>query len=148
MAVTGQAASLDADSMIVTPLGKGSVFELGSVSSSRSSSNLIDLRVRFHCANSVWQWIRSFSVHVISPGRKNPVCAMHKAPEMSASRWSFASSSERMRMRRPRVIRRRSFLFRSPWNPLIPLLMRCRPLLPNGSVLSPRSMSSDFRAVR
>jgi len=80
MAVTGQAASLEADSVILTPLRKGSVFELGSVSSSRSSSNCMYLRVRFHCANSVWPWIRSFAVHVISPARGNPVCAMYKAP--------------------------------------------------------------------
>jgi hypothetical protein len=80
MAVTGQAASLEADSVIVTPLRKGSVFELGSVSSSRSSSNWMDHRVRFHCANSVWLWIRSFAVHVISPARRNQACAMQKAP--------------------------------------------------------------------
>jgi len=79
MAVTGQVASLDADSVIVTPLRMGSVFELGSASSSRSSSNWIDLRVRFHCANSVLPWIRSFAVHVISPACRNPACAMQKA---------------------------------------------------------------------
>jgi hypothetical protein len=80
MAVTGQAASLDADSGIVTALWKGSVFELGSVSCSRSSSNCIDLQVRFHCANSVWAWIRLFAVHVMSPAHRYPVCAMQKAP--------------------------------------------------------------------
>jgi len=58
MAVTGQAASLDADGVIVTPLRKGSVFELHSVSSSWSTSNWIDLWVRFHRANSLWPWIR------------------------------------------------------------------------------------------
>jgi len=79
MAVTGQTASLDADSVIMTPLRKGSVFELGSVRSSRYSSNLIDLRVRFHCPNSVWPWIRSFAVHVISPACRNPASAMQKA---------------------------------------------------------------------
>jgi hypothetical protein len=79
MAVTGQAASLDADSVIVTSLRKGSVFELASVSSSQSSSNWIDLRVKLHCANSMWPWIRSFAVHVISPARRNPACAMQKA---------------------------------------------------------------------
>jgi len=80
MAVTGQAASLDADSVTVTPLRKGSVFELGSLSSSWSSLNLIDLRVRFHCANSVWPWIRAFAVHVISPAHRNPACAKQKGP--------------------------------------------------------------------
>jgi len=79
MAVTGQAVLLAADSVIVTPLRKGSGFELGSVRSSRYSSNWIDLRVRFHCANSVCPWVRSFAVHVISPARRNPACAMQKA---------------------------------------------------------------------
>jgi len=51
-------------------------------------------------------------------------------------------------MRRPHVIGRRSFLFCSPWNRLIPLIIRCRRWLPNGSVLSPRSMWSDFTPVR
>jgi len=79
MAMTGQAASLDAHSVIVTALRKGSVFELLSVSCSRSSSNSIDLRLRFHCANSVWPLISSFAVHDISPARRNPTCAMQKA---------------------------------------------------------------------
>ena len=46
------------------------------------------------------------------------------------------------------MIGRRSFLFGSPWNRLIPLMMRCRPWLANGSVLSPRSMWGDFMPVR
>jgi len=78
--VTGQAASLEAESVILTLLRNGSVTELGSLSSCRSSTNWIDLRVRFHCANSVWPWTRMFAVHVISPARRNPVCAMEKAP--------------------------------------------------------------------
>jgi len=80
MAVIRQAASLAADSVIVTPLRQGSVFELGSVSSSWSSSNWIQLRVRIHCANSAWPWIRSFVVRVISHAHRNPVCATQKAP--------------------------------------------------------------------
>jgi len=48
----------------------------------------------------------------------------------------------------PHVIGRCSFLFGSPWNRLIPLMMRCRLWMPNGSVLSPRSIWSDFRPVR
>jgi len=72
MAVTGQAASLNADCEIVTLLRKRSIFELGSVCSSRSSSNSIDLRVRFNFANSVWPRIRLFAVHVLSPARRNP----------------------------------------------------------------------------
>jgi hypothetical protein len=80
MAVTGQAPSLEADSVIMTPLRKGSVFKLGSVSSRRSSLNWMELRVRFHCANSVWPRIWLFAVHVISPARRTLACAMQKVP--------------------------------------------------------------------
>jgi hypothetical protein len=76
MAVSGQAASPDADSVIVTPLCRGSVFEIGSGSCSGSNSKWIDLQVRFHCANSVWPWIRLFAVHVISPANSNSACAI------------------------------------------------------------------------
>jgi hypothetical protein len=147
MAVTGQAASLGADSVIVTPLREGFVFELGSVSSSRSSLNWIDLRVRFHCADTVWPWIRSFAVHVTWPARTNPACARPKAPQRFKSSWSFESSRARMRMRRPRVIGRRSFLFYWPWNRLISLTLHCRRWFPNDAVLSPWSMWRDVRPV-
>jgi len=147
MAVTGQAVSLEADSVILTPLRQGSVFQLCIVSSRRSSSNWMDVRVWFHCATSLWPCIRSFAVHDISPAPRNPATAMQKAPLRFLSRGSFASSSERMGMKRPREIGKCSFLFGSLWNRLIALIMRCWRWLPHGPVLSPRLMRSDFTPV-
>jgi hypothetical protein len=79
MAMTGQAVLVDADSVIVTPLGVVAMFKLGIVSSRASSTKCIDLRVRFICANSVRPWLRSFSVPVILPPRRNPACAKKRA---------------------------------------------------------------------
>jgi hypothetical protein len=80
MVVTGQAASWDADSVILPSLQMGSVFELGSVSKVRPSLNWIDRLVRFHRANSLSPWIRWFAVHVVSLANRSPACETQKAP--------------------------------------------------------------------
>jgi len=85
MALTGQAASFDDVSVIEPHLRMASIFEVGSVSSRSPSSNWTDLRVSFHCSNSVWPWSRLFTVHEISTARRIPACAMQKAPQRFAS---------------------------------------------------------------
>ena len=105
MAVAGPAASLDADSVIVTPLREGSIFEFGSVSSSQSSSNWMDLRVRFDSANQCSQPSRPFE---ISLGRTDGAKAVRHRP--SSRRTECRPSST--------VIGRLLYIFRL--NPIKP----------------------------
>jgi len=148
MAMTQYPGSLDADRLIMTHLWMWSVFEPGTMSSHWSPLNCIDPWVRSHCANSLWPWIRSFTVHFSLPTWRNPECGMRNAPRMPPSQWSCASCSGRILIRRPCIIAWRTFLFSLPWNQFIPLMMRCRRWLPNGLVLSMRSMWSDCWPVR